>query len=87
LAANHQNWGVTMREAYCGAYKVDRMGDPLREDIVSINKSDEMRVGRIMKKIGLEKKHLMMGNKWFPGERFDRNYSLPIQKTIHEEEY
>jgi predicted P-loop ATPase len=84
LGANHQNKGVTIREAYCGSYKEDRMGDKLREDVVSINKADEMRVARILKKLGLEKKHLQERNIWVPGQMFDRNFKIKFKTTIHE---
>ena len=85
LSAAEQNRGFSSREAYCKAYKTDRYGEELREDRVSISKSDEMRVGRILKKIGLEKKKSYGKNIWVPGEMFDRDYRVPIRKTIHEE--
>jgi hypothetical protein len=84
LTASDQNRGVTIREAYCGSYKEDRMGDKLREDVVSISKADEMRVGRILKKLGLEKKHNERGNYWVPGQMFDRNFKIKFKTTIHE---
>ncbi len=87
LAAVQQNMGVTIREAYCGAYKEDRLGNPLRVDVVSISKSDEMRVGRILKKIGLEKKHTMSGKVWVPGEMFDRDFSVKLPVTVHEKQW
>ena len=75
LNADAQNEGVTNRQAYCRAYKNDRYGEPLKEDQVSISKADEMRVGRILKKLGLEKKHTRIGKIWVPGEMFERDYS------------
>ncbi len=75
LSADAQNGGVTNRQAYCQAYKNDRYGEPLREGEVSISKADEMRVGRILKKLGLEKRHSKTGNVWVPGEMFERDYS------------
>jgi len=86
LTADHQNRGVTIRGTYCGTYKHDRMGEPLREDEVSINKADEMRVGRILKKLGLEKIHTKTTNVWVPGQMFDRNFKIKFQTTIHEKE-
>ncbi len=86
LTATHQNMGVTIRGAYCGTYKHDRMGEPLREDEVSISKADEMRVGRILKKLGLEKTHTKIGNVWVPGQMFNRNFEIKFPKTIHEKE-
>lgn len=75
LSASAQNEGFTNRQAYCQAYKNDRYGEPLRENEVSISKADEMRVGRILKKLGLEKRHAKSGNVWVPGEMFERDYS------------
>ena len=75
-----------MGEAYCRAYKEDRSGNTLREDTVSISKSDEMRVGRILKKLGLEKKKKSGRNVWVPGEMFNRTYQVPLKQTIHERE-
>lgn len=86
MSATEQNFGVSNREAYCRAYKEDRSGNPLREDTVSISKADEMRVGRILKKLGLEKKKKMGKNVWVPGEMFDRTYQVPLKQTIHERE-
>jgi predicted P-loop ATPase len=84
LSAGRQNEGVSVREAYVGAYKVDGRGETLREDVVSIKKADEMRIGRILKRMGLEKRHVDSGNVWFPGENFDRNYRIKLYKTEHE---
>lgn len=84
LDAFHQNSGVTIREAYCGSYKHDRYGEVLKEDEVSITKADEMRVGRILKKLGLEKKHFENRNVWVPGQMFDRNFQIKFKKTVHE---
>lgn len=75
LSAAAQNEGFTNRRAYCRAYKHGRYGEELKEDEVSISKSDEMRVGRILKKLGLEKKHMKSGNVWVPGEMFERDYT------------
>lgn len=75
LSADAQNEGYTNRQAYCQAYKNDRYGEPLKENEVSISKADEMRVGRILKKLGLEKRHTRIGNVWVPGELFERDYS------------
>lgn len=75
MNANAQNEGVTSRQAYCRAYKNDRYGEPLRENEVSISKADEMRVGRILKKMGLEKRKTKAQNIWVPGEMFERDYS------------
>ena len=86
MSANEQNYGVSVREAYCRAYKEDRYGNPLREDTVSISKSDEMRVGRILKKIGLEKKKRNGVNVWVPGEMFDRDFVVRKIVTRHEKE-
>jgi hypothetical protein len=84
LGAGHQNEGVSGREAYVGAYKKDHRGDPLDITSVSIKKADEMRVGRILKKLGLEKKKSNGQVLWVPGEMFDRDYRVKLQKTIHE---
>ena len=86
LSAAEQNYGMSTREAYCKAYKEDRYGNKLQEDKVSISKSDEMRVGRILKKIGLEKKKSHGKNVWVPGEMFDRDYSVRVPLTKHEKE-
>lgn len=75
LSAAAQNEGFTVRRAYCRAYKHDRYGEELKEDEVSISKSDEMRVSRILKKLGLEKKHIKTGKIWVPGEMFERDYT------------
>ena len=84
LSAVEQNQGVTIRSAYCGTYRHDRMGEPLKEDEVSISKPDEMRVGRILKKLGLEKVHKERTNVWVPGQMFDRNFQVKFKKTVHE---
>lgn len=85
LSSFEQNRGVTIREAYCRAYRVDYRGEELDELTTSIKKADEMRVGRILRKMGLEKRHTDRGNVWVPGEGFDRDYAVKITKTIHEE--
>lgn len=84
LTASDQNRGVTIRSSYCGTYKHDRMGELLKEDEVSISKADEMRVGRILKKLGLEKTHTRAGNIWVPGQMFDRNFEVKFKTTVHE---
>jgi hypothetical protein len=84
LSADEQNRGKTTRQAYCQAYKNDRYGETLDESTVSIGKADEMRVGRILKKIGLEKKHFDWGNVWVPGELFDRGAATPFRVSKHE---
>lgn len=86
LGAFEQNQGISVRQAYCRAYRVDYRGEPLDEVTASIKKSDEMRVSRILKKIGLEKRHTMSGKYWFPGEGFDRNFAIKFPKTVHEKE-
>ena len=86
LGAFEQNQGITVRQAYCRAYRVDYRGEPLDEVTASIKKSDEMRVSRILKKIGLEKRHTRDGKYWFPGEGFDRNFAIKFPKTVHEKE-
>lgn len=86
MAASEQNYGVTIRTAYCSAYKNDRYGEKLKEDEVSISKADEMRVGRILKKLGLEKKHLENRNVWVPGQMFDRDFKVKFKTTIHEKQ-
>jgi hypothetical protein len=86
LSAFEQNRGISVRQAYCQAYRVDYRGERLDETTVSIKKADEMRVSRILKKIGLEKRHTMGGKMWFPGEGFDRNFAIKFPKTVHETE-
>ena len=81
-----QNEGMTGREAYVGAYKRDIRGDALDIESLSIKKSDEMRVGRIMKKIGLEKRKTNGVNLWVPGEMYNRPYAPVLRKTVHETE-
>lgn len=75
LSAGLQNEGVTVRQAYCWAYKIDRYGEKLDEATTSISKADEMRVGRILKKLGLEKRKTNGRYLWVPGELFDRDFS------------
>lgn len=87
LSAIEQNNGVTIREAYCRAYRVDYRGEPLNETTTSIKKADEMRVGRILRKIGLEKSKKEDRVVWVPGENFDRNYRIKFHRTIHENEH
>lgn len=84
LSAGVQNAGMAVRDAYCGAYKNDYRGEPLDVNHTPIKKADEMRVGRILKKLGLEKRHTRAGSLWFPGERFDRNFEIKFKKTVHE---
>lgn len=84
LSSVEQNAGMTVREAYCKAYKEDRYGNTLREDTVSISKSDEMRVSRILKKLGLEKKKSNGHVLWVPGEMFDRDFTVKMPTTRHE---
>lgn len=88
LSADEQNRGVSIRDAYCGAYKVDFRGDKLDITTTSIKKTDEMRVGRILTKIGLVKKRersafgrLIL---WVPGEDLDRDYTIKFPVTKHE---
>lgn len=84
LRAGQQNEGITVREAYVGAYKNDYRGEPLDITTVSIKKADEMRVARILKKIGLEKKKTNGVVVWRPGQDFDRDYTFRFPKTDHE---
>lgn len=88
LSAAEQNRGVSIRDAYCGAYKVDYRGDPLDITTTSIKKTDEMRVGRILSKIGLVKKRERLGSGrlvlWVPGEDFDRDYTIKFPVSKHE---
>lgn len=84
LRASAQNAGCTNRQAYCRAYKQDRYGVDLKEDTVSISKTDEMRVGRILKKLGLEKKHTKNGNLWVPGELFERDFEVKHNSVVEE---
>lgn len=84
LSAGRQNEGLTTREAYVGGYKRDARGEPLDVTSVSIKKADEMRVARILKKIGLEKKKTNGRVVWVPGEMYNRNYQPKVYKTDHE---
>jgi len=86
LGSSQQNAGVSVREAYVGAYKRDSRGDKLDITSVSIRKSDEMRVGRILKKIGLEKRKSMGLISWVPGQMFERNYAFKLPKELYESE-
>ena len=85
LGETQQDEGVSIRGAYVGAYKVDYHGDKLREDAISIKKADEMRVGRILRKIGLEKKKSHGKMLWFQGDGFEGEGQKSLPKTVHEE--
>lgn len=65
-----QERGVTIREAYVGAYKRDSRGEPLDVTTISIKKADEMRVSRILKRLGLVKRRSYGVMKWYPSDHF-----------------
>lgn len=70
IGEHRRESGVTSREAYVGAYKRDARGEPLDIASVSIKKADEMRVARILTRMGLSKRKVGKINKWFPTERY-----------------
>ena len=74
-----------MRDAYVGAYKRDSRGETLDITSVSIKKVDEMRVARILKKLGLEKRKSMGLMRWVPGEMFDRNIGSKLRQIVTDE--
>lgn len=71
LGEQRQDAGVSLREAYVGAYKRDSRGEPLDIGSVSIKKADEMRMGRILRRMGLVKRKQHGGlQKWYPSDAF-----------------
>lgn len=82
LGEQRQESGVTLREAYVGAYKRDSRGEPLDIGSVSIKKADEMRIGRILKRMGLMKKKVYPGiMKWFPSDSFTPLHVALVNKN------
>jgi len=75
-----QERGITTREAYVGAYKRDSRGDPLDITSVQIKKPDEMRVARILRRMGLIKKKNGGVMKWYPSEHFTPLYLAKVKK-------
>lgn len=85
LGEQRQEEGVSLREAYVGAYKRDFRGEPLDIASVSIKKADEMRMARILRRMGLMKKKIHGGViKWFPSGAFTPLYIAEIDKTMLE---
>ena len=80
LGEQKQEKGVTIREAYVGAYKRDSRGDPLDIASVSIKKADEMRVSRILKRIGLTNKKIGGVMRWYPSEHFTPLWVAEVKK-------
>lgn len=83
IGDQRQEEGVSLREAYVGAYKRDSRGEPLDIASVSIKKMDEMRMARILKRMGLMKKKVHGGIvKWFPSEAFTPLYVAPVDRNM-----